>query len=74
MRPNLLCADKCLVVRNRLHPLGAKTLEGGGVFTKIELGSDEDDGHVGRVMVDLWVPLHQALNVRNCPKSQAPGF
>lgn len=63
MRPNLLCADKRLVVRNRFHPLGAKTLKGGGVFAKIELGSDEDDGNVGRVMVDLWVPLDQALNV-----------
>lgn len=57
VRPDLLGADESLVVRDRLHPLGTEALKGGLVFPKVELGADQDDGHVRCVVVDLWVPL-----------------
>lgn len=54
---DLLRAEQGLVVRHGLHALLAQGVQGRRVFPKVELGSDEDDGDVGRVMVDLGVPL-----------------
>lgn len=56
---DLLGADQGLVIRHGLHTLGAQTLEGGRVLAKIELGADEDNGHVGSVVVNLGVPLNR---------------
>lgn len=61
---DLLGAGQGLLVRHRLHALGPQGVEGGGVFAEIELGADEDDGDVGRVVVDLGVPLGRCQ--RNC--------
>lgn len=60
MRLDILRAEKGLVVRHGLHALLAQGVQGRGVFPEVELGSDEDDGDVGRVMVDLGVPLEEA--------------
>ena len=60
MCADLLGADQGLVVRNGLHTLGPKALKGASVFSQIELGSDEDDGDVGSMVVDLGVPLERA--------------
>ena len=57
MGSDLLRAHQSLVVRDGLHSLLAERLKGRGVFTEIELGSDEDDGDVRRMMVDLGIPL-----------------
>ena len=61
MRSDLLGHDQGLVVRDGLHPLGSQALEGGGVFSQIELGADEDDGDRRGVMVDLGKPLDKYL-------------
>lgn len=57
MCSDLLCYNKGLVVRDGLHALGSQALEGGRVFSQIELGADEDDGDRRSVMVNLWEPL-----------------
>lgn len=62
MRSDLLGHDQGLVVRDGLHPLGAQALEGGGVFSQIKLGADEDDGDRWGVMVDLGKPLDKYLS------------
>lgn len=68
---NFLGANQRLLVRHGLHALLAKTLEGFGVLTKIELGADEDDGDVGRMMVNLGVPLRvTSMHVRGFERSQ----
>jgi hypothetical protein len=54
---DFLGASQRLFVRHGLHTLLAEGLERSGVFSKIELGSDQDDGDIGRMMVDLGVPL-----------------
>lgn len=54
---DFLGASQRLFVRHGLHALLAQRLEGSGVFSKIELGSDQDDGDIRRMMVDLGVPL-----------------
>ena len=54
---DLLGAEQGLVVGHRLHALLAQGVEGCGVFPKVELRSDEDDRNVGRMMIDLRVPL-----------------
>lgn len=55
--PDLLGAEQRLLVRYGLHALLSQGLEGGGVLSKIELGADEDDWDIGRVVVNLGVPL-----------------
>lgn len=57
MSSDLLRAHQGLIVGNRLHSLLPERLESRGVFTQIELGSDEDNGNVRRMMIDLGVPL-----------------
>lgn len=57
MRPDLFGANQRLVVGDRLHPLLSQRLERGGVFSEIELGADQDDGDVRRMVVDLGIPL-----------------
>lgn len=59
MRLDLLGANQSLIVGNRLHALLAEGLEGVGVLSQVQLGADEDDGNVWRMVVDLGVPLHQ---------------
>lgn len=59
MRLDLLGANQGLIVGNRLHALLAEGLKGVGVLSQIQLGADEDDGNVWRMVVDLGVPLHQ---------------
>lgn len=56
---DLLGAEKGLVVRHGIHALLAQGFESRGVFPEIELRSDEDDGDVGRVVIDLGVPLQR---------------
>ena len=57
MGSDLLGAGQRLVVGNGFHPLLAEGLDGSGVFPQVELGADQDDGDVRRVMVDLGKPL-----------------
>ena len=54
---DVLGALQRLVVRYWLHPLLSEALERLGVFSQIELSSNEYDRDVGRMVVDLWVPL-----------------
>lgn len=57
---DVLGTGQCLLVRDGLHSLRTERVEGGSVLAQIELGSDEDNGNVGSVVVDLGVPLqHQ---------------
>jgi hypothetical protein len=57
MCPNILCAHKSLVVGNRLHPLSTETLQGRRVLAEVKFGSDQDDRDIGRMVIDLGVPL-----------------
>jgi hypothetical protein len=61
---DLLGASQRLLIWYRLHALLSERFEGGCVLSKIELGSDKNDGNVGRMMVDLGVPL------KRCQQSQ----
>jgi hypothetical protein len=45
------------LVSDRGLLLGSEFLDGGTVFAQIDLGSDQDEGNVGAVVRDLWVPL-----------------
>ena len=40
-----------------LHALGLQCVPGGWIFSEIELRADEDDRHIGRVMLNLRIPL-----------------
>lgn len=62
----LMCADLAgcsqgLLVGNRFHLSRAEGFGGGGVIPQVELGSDQDDRDVGRVVLDFWVPLYDEL-------------
>ena len=70
VRLDILRAEKGLVVRHGLHALLAQGVQGRRVFPEVELGSDEDDGDVGRVMIDLGVPLGKRA-LGGCPKLRA---
>lgn len=48
-----------LLVLDGRHLLLAEALLGGLIVAEIQLGSDEDDGHAGGVVLDLRVPLQQ---------------
>ena len=54
---DLLCDHDGLLVLYGRHLLLPEALLGRLVVPQIELGSDQDDGHTGRVVVNLWVPL-----------------
>lgn len=54
---DLLGTEQSLVVGHGIHALGPESVQSGGVFSEIELGAYEDDGDVGRMVVDLRVPL-----------------
>jgi hypothetical protein len=56
---NLLGANESLLIGNRLHSLLAQRLEGGCIFPQIKLGTDENDGNVRRMMINLGVPLNE---------------
>jgi len=43
-------SDGCLL-------LGGKLLDGGSIFSQINLGSDQDEGNVGAVVRNLRIPL-----------------
>lgn len=62
MCSDFLGADQGLVVRYRLHSLLSEALQSLGVFSQIQLGANEDDWNVGRVMIDLWVPLWRIVS------------
>ena len=62
---DLLGTEKGLVVRYGVHAFLAQRFERRGVFPEIELRSDEDDGDVGRVVIDLGVPLVSGQRVPN---------
>lgn len=55
--PDVLGGSQCLVVGDGLHALLAEAVDGRRVLPQIELRADQDDGDIGRVMADLWVPL-----------------
>lgn len=57
VRLDLPGAYQGLLVGHGLHSLLPQGLESRGVFSQIELGADEDNGDVGRVVVNLGVPL-----------------
>lgn len=63
MRPDFLGSSQRLVVSDGLHPLCAEAVDGRGVLPQIELGADEDDGDVRRMMADLWVPLQLRISL-----------
>ena len=57
MSPDLLGADESLIVRYRLHSLRPQALKSCRVLSQVKLGADQDNGNVGRMMIDLGVPL-----------------
>lgn len=48
--PNLFSNDQSLVIRDWLHSLLLQALQGVGVFSQIQLGTNEDDGNRGCMM------------------------
>lgn len=54
---NLFGADQSLVIRYWLHTLRSQALQRGWVLSQIQLGTDQDDGHVRSMVVDFGVPL-----------------
>ena len=44
----------------------SERLKGGCVLSKIELGSDKDNGDVGRMVIDLGVPLEVSAESTCC--------
>lgn len=56
-RADLLGAVDTHLERYRSHTLLAQALNGIGVLAQIELGTDQDDGDAGGVMLNLGVPL-----------------
>ena len=70
---DLLGAEQGLVVGHGLHALLAQGVERVRVFAEIELRSDEDDGDVGRVVVDLGVPLQEGPDVSEPPRTGGRG-
>lgn len=56
---DFLGANKGLLVRNGFHALLAQGLECGGILPQIKLGADEDNRDVGRMVIDLRVPLDE---------------
>ena len=64
---DFLAALDALRVADGLHALLAQPVERLGIVAQIQLGADEDDGDVGRVVRDLGVPLHaQAVSSPAC--------
>ena len=57
MRADLAAHLDRLLVADGLHALLAQAVDGGRVLAQVELGAHEDDRHVGRVVLDLRVPL-----------------
>ena len=57
LRLDLLGDHDGLLVLYRRHLLLPQALLGSLVVPQIELGTDEDDGHAGRVVVNLGEPL-----------------
>lgn len=54
-------------VCNGRHPLLGQLLDRLPVITLVELGADEDDWDIGRVMRNLWEPLrHRSQIVSKC--------
>lgn len=70
---DLLGAEEGLVVRHGIHALLAQGVERCGVFAEVELRPDEDDGDVGRVVVDLGVPLQGRASVSVTSLRGGPG-
>lgn len=54
---DLLCDCEGLLVGDWLHLLGPESVCGGLVLSEVELGTNQDDGYVWRVMFDLGIPL-----------------
>jgi hypothetical protein len=57
-----VCSDffghnKSLVVRDGFHSLLSQALQGSWVFSEIQLGSNQNDGHGWRMVINLWEPL-----------------
>lgn len=48
-------------VRDGGHPLLGQLVDRLLVVPLIELGADEDDGDIGRMMGDFWVPLRACV-------------
>lgn len=63
---DLLGHDQGLVVRDRLHALGSQTLQGGRVFSQVELGADEDDRDGRGMVIDLREPLNKEVSESLC--------
>lgn len=57
MCPDVLGGSQCLIVGDRLHSLLTKAVDGRRILPQIKLRADQDNGDVGRMMTDLWVPL-----------------
>jgi hypothetical protein len=57
LRPDLLGYHNGLFILYRRHLLLSQAFFGCLVIPQVELGADEDDGHAGRMMIDLRVPL-----------------
>jgi len=54
---NLLCNNERLVIGYGFHSLLFETLQGIGILSKIKLGTDQDDGNWGSMMIDFGIPL-----------------
>ena len=57
MRADLAAHLHGLLVADRFHALLAQAVERRRVLAQVELGADQDDGHVGRMVLDLGEPL-----------------
>lgn len=55
--PDLLGAQECLVVGYGLHSLLSQRLESRGILSQIELCAHQDNGDVGRMVVNFGEPL-----------------
>lgn len=56
---NLPRDGRGLLVRDRVHPPLPQAVDRFRILAQVELGPDEDDGDVGRVVADLRVPLER---------------
>ncbi len=45
------------------HAFRLQRLARGRIFSQIQLGADQDDGHVGCVMLNLGIPLALTVSV-----------
>jgi hypothetical protein len=61
VRSDLLGDGQGLLVRDRLHLSLSEGFCRRGIVPQIELGTNKNDGNIGSMVLDLWVPLLERL-------------